>query len=108
MGGTGRTQVAATNAHEVVPSVDIPELIGGLRLAHNGHNRFPGPGFGGAAAKAEAPYRGASSVRSSLSRAAMALTEAGSSAQDRPVRVQALKLSTPDPSTARASSSHAA
>jgi hypothetical protein len=35
----------ASNRHqrdEVVPSVDSPELIGGLRLAHNGHNRFPG------------------------------------------------------------------
>ena len=73
-----------------------------------GTTGFRDPGFGGAPAKSEAPYPGASSVRSSLSRAAMALTEAGSSAQDRPVRVQALKLSTPEPSTARASSSHAA
>jgi hypothetical protein len=88
--------------------MDSPELLGGLRLPTRGTTGFPAPGFRGAAAKAEAPYRGASSVRSSRSRAATALTAAGSSAQDRPVRGQALKLSPPDPSTARASSSHAA
>jgi hypothetical protein len=38
--------------------MDSPELIGGLRLPTMGTTGFPGPGFGGAPAKSEAPLPG--------------------------------------------------
>jgi hypothetical protein len=87
--------------------MDSPELIGGLRLPTMGTTGFPGPGFGGAPAKSEAPLPGCL-VRPIVPEQGGYGPDGGSSAQDRPVRAQALKLSTPDPSTARASSSHAA